>query len=257
MSKEKKPLMVMRVSEDLLGENASINLLGEKLNTLLEEGESVVLVHGGEQLAEQWLQRRLAEPTPQAKLPFHGSELAVMMINGTNLRFVSRLVSYDVPAVGLSGADNGWISGDFLNIARLGRVGGPPKLSLSLVESLLSEGYIPVVGAVGIGPDGHPLIFRADMLAQVLAVSLQADSLSFVTASDLFLEEKPWDLPMTIDYVGVNELIARRSLHSDVIPKLHASLAAMQGGVKRVTLGDMQAIAHGDMIEILPSLHTS
>ena len=64
---------------------------------------------------------------------------------------------------------------------RLGFVGEVTEVNPGLVESLQSQGYVPVVAPLARGEDGHPYNLNADTAAGALAAALGAAKLVYLT----------------------------------------------------------------------------
>lgn len=65
----------------------------------------------------------------------------------------------------------------------LGRVGRIREVDTSLINTILDDGYIPVVATVGCGPDGFYNI-NADVAADKIAEAMGADKLIYLTDVD-------------------------------------------------------------------------
>ena len=98
-----------------------------------------------------------------------------------NKRLVAMFVNAGINAIGICGADLGVMRSESINADRLGRVGGPPKVDVPALETLMQCSDIAVVSPVCLGLDGRLLNVNADMVAQSVAVALSADQLDFVT----------------------------------------------------------------------------
>ena len=158
-------------------------------------------------------------------------------------------------AVGISGEDASLftaerrpalIDGDLVDI---GLVGDVVDVRPGFVESLLDQGFIPVVSSVGVGVDGQVYNVNADTAAAALAVSLGAHKLVVLTdVAGLF---RDWpasdDVIDTIDADQLEALLP--SLESGMVPKMEACLRAVRGGVERAHVIDGR-VSHAVMLEV-------
>ncbi|HVE79003.1 MAG TPA: acetylglutamate kinase [Gemmatimonadaceae bacterium] len=212
---------------------------------------SLCVVHGGGGELSA-LQRRLGgEPrfvggrrvTSAADI-----ELARMALSGAaNKRLVARLVALGVPATGLSGEDAGLLTAEPFDSGALGLVGGAPRADATLLRHLLAGGYLPVVSPLGrprAASDAsdpgraadEALNVNGDDAAAAIAVALGAAEL-------LLLSDVPGVLDgrrpvATLDPDRAAALVAGGTAVGGMAAKLEAALAALEGGVPRVRIGD-------------------
>ena len=106
-----------------------------------------------------------------------------VLAGAVNTRFVAALTTAGVAAVGLTGADAACGLSDAGAAASHGRwprrrsrrVGIPaPDADTRLLETLLGDGFVPVVACIGLGRDGRLLNVNADTFAGHLAARLGA-----------------------------------------------------------------------------------
>ena len=214
----------------------------------------MVLVHGGG--------REIGELHELLGVPFRtvggvrvtstsSMALVTMVLCGAvNKRLVAHLVSSGVDALGISGADLGLIRSAFLNPDRLGRVGGAPVVSAVTLKSLLAPGRVLVLAPVCLGPDGDLVNVNADSVAQAVAVAVGAEVLEFVTDVDA-VRTRDGDADR-LSPAEVQALIEDEVALGGMIPKLHAALAALDGGIPRVRLGSLGSLARGAATEVRP-----
>jgi acetylglutamate kinase len=172
-------------------------------------------------------------------------ELVRMALSGTaNKRLVSALVREGVRAVGVSGEDASLIAATPVDAGRLGHVGTPQKINASLLLHLIDGGFLPVVSPVSrnIAHElGQALNVNADDAASAIAIAIEAEELLIVTdVPGVLVDESP------VAALSIAE--ARGLLHDGrasggMRAKLAAAIAAVEGGVKRVRIGDLRTIA--------------
>jgi acetylglutamate kinase len=171
-------------------------------------------------------------------------ELVRMALSGTaNKRLVAALVHEGVRAIGLSGEDASLIAATPVDSVRMGHVGVPQRINSSLLEHLLDGGYLPVISPVSrnVGHDlGPALNVNADDAAAAVAVALQAAELLIVTdVPGVLVDGKPVD---TLTIAEARGLVHDGQASGGMSAKLRASIAAVEGGVKRVRISDLRGI---------------
>jgi acetylglutamate kinase len=169
------------------------------------------------------------------------SELRVveMLTGSINTELVTILNRGGAHAVGLSGKDAALlrakkrVRGDGRD---LGHVGELVEVNKGFLESLIGQGYIPVISPVGLGADGESYDLPADDVAAGIARALGADKLMYLA-----------DVPgIVLDGELVTELAPaglRGKLDAGVVTggmaiKAAAALAALAGGVRAVHVID-------------------
>jgi acetylglutamate kinase len=205
----------------------------------------IVVVHGGGDEVSS-LQRRLGlTPT------FSGGrrvttrddlELVQMVLSGSaNKRLVAALVSENVRAVGISGEDDGLLRARATSRETLGEVGAPTRIDGRLLELLLGNGVVPVISPLARDEaTGLPLNVNGDDAAAAIAVAIGADELVLVAdvpgviADGLVLSD--------LDVEQAVTLIDNGTARDGMAAKLHAARRAVELGVARVRIGNIEAI---------------
>ncbi len=247
-------LCIVKVGGARLSDPEYLTALTVHVRAQQARGATVVLVHGGG--------REIGELHELLGVPFRkvgglrvtspsSMALVTMVLCGAiNKRLVAHLVSSGVAALGVSGADLGLIRSGFLNRDRLGRVGGVPDVSAGALKSLFAPGRVVVIAPVCLGPDGDLLNVNADSVAQAVAVAVGAELIEFVTDVDAVrTREGNAD---RLSPAEVQALVEDQVALGGMIPKLHAALAALDGGVPRVRLGSLGSLADGTATEVRP-----
>lgn len=214
--------------------------------------DRVVLVHGGgkeigslhERLGLPFRKERGLRVTPDETMDL----VAMVLCGQVNKRLVAHFQSANLDALGVCGADLGILRAEYLNRRQLGRVGGPPRVDVDALRRLLTAARILVVSPVCLAPGGGLLNVNADVAAQVIAVALDARHLDFVT--DVRGVKNGEDSLPSLSRLQVERLIQQSIVAGGMIPKLHASLAALDGGVAVVRVGNLKSLAEGTATEV-------
>lgn len=221
--------------------------LGELASAIIAAQQEVVVVHGGGQAVDA-LQKRLGvEPMKIAGMRITDNEsleAVIMALCGlVNKRIVAQLVGHGVDAVGLSGVD-----GRLLRVRKLdaegvdlGWVGHITDVRIEVLNVLLSQGMVPVVAPVSIGPENHLFNVNADQAASAIASAMEADALDFVSnVEGVVIDDR---LVPGLDETLAARLIAEGKVNGGMVPKVNAALVALSGGVTEVRIVDLHGLA--------------
>lgn len=201
-------------------------------------GIRVALVHGGGMAISSLMDQLGLEVAFKdgLRVTDDAAMRAVQMalVGEVNQMLISRINSYGDYAVGITGADGRTFEAEPVS-PELGRVGRIARVNTRLVDSVLDEGYIPVVAGVG-WSEGGPYNINADLAASELAVALKADKLIYLSDVDgLYRDFSDRDsLLSSLTLDDARELIASGTLERGMIPKVRSSADALEGGVGSV-----------------------
>jgi acetylglutamate kinase len=174
--------------------------------------------------------------------------VALMVLAGlANKRMVAHVLNAGGAAIGLSGVD-----GRLLQVrpidAALGFVGKPCAVNAALLESFLAQNIVPVVNPMSIGEqaagDGEIYNVNADHAAGAIAAALDAELLTFVTNVPGVLDAEKKLLPR-LSAAETEALIASGVITAGMIPKVRTCLEALQAGVRRVRITNLEGLAAG------------
>jgi acetylglutamate kinase len=165
-------------------------------------------------------------------------------------------------AVGLSGKDGNLLVAD----KKMGRMRGPNgtdelvdiglvgevrQVNPGIVDTLIREGYIPVVAPVAVGEGGDSYNVNADSAAAALAVALNADKLIILTDVEGILADRndKASLISTVSRQEVPHLVEQGIVDGGMIPKVECCLSALRGGVGTTHILDGR-VPHSVLLEI-------
>ena len=203
-------------------------------------GVRVVLVHGGGKAINRML-KALDLPV-SFKDGLRVTDDATMdavqevLIGKVNQQLVWLLNEYGANAVGISGADGKTLGCQQLD-PDLGHVGEVIDVKTGLIESLLDEGYVPVVASVGCGPDGFYNV-NADVAASKVAQGLKADTLVYLTNEDGLYRNygDPDSLISRLTAAETRMILSSGILAEGMIPKVSSIAEALKAGVNDVRI---------------------
>jgi acetylglutamate kinase len=187
-------------------------------------------------------------------------EIVRMVLSGyVNKELTSSLVAEGVPAVGISGEDGGMIAATLLD-ERLGRVGKPAIVKPDVIETLLDNGFLPVISPLAMedGNPGEVLNVNGDDAAAAIAIALGASELLLVADVDGVLDDQQ-GVVSVLDQSDAAELVQNGIVNKGMKAKLEAGFAALSGGVGRVRISNLDGIANkssGTLLTYAQSLTT-
>ncbi|MCR8908503.1 acetylglutamate kinase [Thermophilibacter sp. ET337] len=203
-------------------------------------GIRIVLVHGGGKAISAHV-KALGLPV-QFKDGLRVTDDATMeavrevLVGKVNQDLVWALNEYGHNAVGISGADGKTLKAEVID-PELGRVGRIREVDTSLIETILEDGYIPVVATVGCAPDGFYNI-NADVAAGKIAEAMGADKLIYLTDVDGLLADVSDEdsLIQSLSRSETHELLASGRLDGGMLPKIRSISEALDAGVSEVVI---------------------
>ena len=242
------PVVVKLGGEVVAGPHLSA--IAADVAELAREGRRLVLVHGGGPQATE-LQKRLGQTphvvagrriTDEATL-----EVMKMVVAGkVNVDLCAALIAKGARPVGLNGASSCAIeavkrpprvvAGGGDAPIDFGHVGDVTAVNRALIAHLLDGGYTPVLACLGAGRDGAIYNINADIVANQLAIALDAAALFLVTDVVGVLRDVK-DAASRIPRLTIAEgkqAIADGVVTKGMIPKLEESFAAIAQGVRAV-----------------------
>jgi acetylglutamate kinase len=209
---------------------------------------NLVLVHGGGREIDAALNRAgLAKRQVDGLRITDEPTLAIVvavLAGAVNPRFVARLNTAGVRAVGLTGADARCALSSLApphrtrdgRIVDLGRVGVPdPEADVTLLRTLVAAGFVPVLACIGVDREGGLLNVNADTLAGHVAARLAARRLvvAGTTPGVLGRDGRTVDV---LDSTAIEALVDEGTATAGMIAKLRACELALAGGVDDVVI---------------------
>lgn len=218
-------------------------------------GMHPIVVHGGGPEINQMLERLQIEThfvnglrvTDQPTM-----EVVEMVLAGkVNKDIVAGINACGGKAVGISGRDGELIMAKPANGGGMGLTGVVESVNPEIIETLIDNGYIPVVAPIGADEKQQSFNINADLVAAALAVALQAAKLVLLTDVPGLLGA-PHDSGSLISVLKVNDFAARvadGTISGGMIPKLECCVEAVTGGVGRTHIIDGRE-PHSILLEI-------
>ena len=208
--------LVVKVGGAVAGESAS-RILG-----LAEEGHEVVVVHGaGPQITDEMRRRGIpvAFVDGRRRTSRAGLEVVRESLETVNAELCAAIGELAVPVLG-------YREGLFaVPVPPLGQVGDPLPCRPAKVLTALSDGKIPVVAPLAVGP----LNVNADDASAALALGLGARSLVFLTdVPGLYVDD---EVVETIGVQDAQRMLDAGAFDGGIVPKLRAAALAAASGI--------------------------
>jgi acetylglutamate kinase len=227
-------------------------------------GIKVVVVHGGGPQINRMLDRVGIRSSFNAGLRVTDDEtmdvVEMVLGGGVNQEIVGMICNHGGRAVGLSGKDDRFMRARKLDkveakdqtgapiLVDLGRVGEVNHVDVSIVEQLMSSGFIPVIAPIAVDDEGHSLNVNADTAAGAIAGALRATKLMLMTDVE-GVKTKSGELLTSFTAPEAEEMIGNGTITGGMIPKVRCALDAVGAGVDQVHIVDGRR-AHALLLEI-------
>ena len=202
-------------------------------------GVHPVLVHGGGPSINAWLEKLHVPTRFENGLRVTDAEtlevVQMVLLGQVNAGLVAMASQLGGKAVGVSGTDGNMISARIAS-ERLGFVGEIERVDPGLVQTLIEQGYIPIVAPLGQGPGGICLNINADLVAAHLAGALKAEKLIFLS-NVRGICQTDGSLISELDETEAKRLVKDGVISGGMIPKVSACLDILSA-VPRVHIVD-------------------
>jgi acetylglutamate kinase len=227
-------------------------------------GMNPVVVHGGGPQIGELLARigKESEFIEGMRVTDRETMDVVEMVLGglVNKGIVNLVNQHGGRAVGLTGKDGNLIRARKLTFTRdnpemaapeiidIGHVGEVAGIDTSVVDMLIGGDFIPVIAPIGVGEDGQSYNINADLVAGKLAEVMGAEKLIVLTNTPGLLDAAGRTLT-GLRATDVEVLIGKGVIHGGMLPKIHAALSAVRGGVRAAHIIDGR-VEHAVLLEV-------
>ena len=227
----------------------TLDALTVSLRAMLAAGIRPVLVHGGGPQLDKEIQALGEAVVKHHGLRYTSEQAAAVVervLDGIGAEVTAALRHAGLPAVHLGAAARlvraeTKALPDGFDLGRVGSFRGidATALAQATVAAGAPTACIPVITPVGYDADG-PLNVNADEAAAGIAAAIKADRLFLATDVPAVLDADGKPLG-TIDEAQAAALIMDGAAEGGMIPKLMASLSALEGGVRDVMVTEPTA----------------
>jgi acetylglutamate kinase len=227
-------------------------------------GIRTVIVHGGGPKISATMEKMGKKPefvNGQRVTDQETMDIVEMVLGGLiSKEIVSLINRHGGKAIGLSGKDGGLIKAQKKTIRKatpetgvdeiidLGLVGEVTSIEPDIIDDLEKAGFIPVISPIGVGPGGETLNINADFVAAAIASALKAEKLMLLTDVPGLLDKRG-GIMSTLNKDKIVRLIQDGTISGGMLPKVHACLNALLGGVGKTHIVDGR-VPHCLLLEI-------
>ena len=260
-------VVVVKVGDRVMGSVFSEAALNDFAQTA--HRTPTVLVHGGGDTVTS-IAEKLGVPQKFVTSPegfrsrYTDAEtiqvFTMVMAGKINKEIVRHLESRKIPAVGLSGLDGALIRAERKRklvirdergrkrVIDGGYTGRVTNVDSSLLRTLITSGYVPVIAPIALGSDSEPLNLDGDRTAAYVAGALQADLLILLTDVEGVLDSNK-KLISSLNAKETSSAIKKGIIVGGMIPKVECCLDAIKNGVGKAHIVDGR-IKHAILLEI-------
>ncbi|MEK7294005.1 MAG: acetylglutamate kinase [Nitrospirota bacterium] len=235
-------------------------------------GINPVIVHGGGPQIDEMLKRLGIEAKFKQGVRVTDEktmEIVEMVLAGKiNMEIVDLLNRHGGRAVGVSGKDGGFITAKPLTVTAwieslgmekdldsdgseddtFGYVGDIQSINPRLIEKLQQDNFIPVIAPIGTDREGNTYNINADLVAGAVAASLKAEKLLMLTDVKGIRNAQGRHIS-TLSRKDMQRLVKKGVIREGMLPKVHACLKALDGGVQKAHIIDGR-MPHAILLEV-------
>lgn len=219
-------------------------------------GVRPVVVHGGGPEINSWLQKLDIKPAFKDGLRVTDKDtmdvVEMVLAGRVNKDLVSLISNAGTSAVGLCGKDGNLIKARPVDNEGVGYVGEVTSVDTGLIETLVHDGYVPVISSVAADEVGQAYNINADTAAGEIAAALQAEKLILLTDTPGILYDfhDASSLIKKLDIQKARELIEEGIVSGGMIPKVNCCVRSLAQGVRAAHILDGR-LPHALLLEIL------
>jgi acetylglutamate kinase len=214
-----------------------------------------ILVHGGGPEINSWLDKLGIEAQFKNGLRVTDAPtmdvVEMVLVGRVNKEIVALINQAGGMAVGMCGKDGHLITARPQGDEGIGFVGEVSNVNIKILETLSSNGYIPVVSSVAADETGQAYNINADTVAGEIAAALGAEKLILLTDTRGILKDykDPSTLIPKVDIPEARDLINQGIVSGGMIPKVNCCVRSLAQGVKAAHIIDGR-IPHALLLEI-------
>jgi acetylglutamate kinase len=262
--------IVIKYGGNAMAEESLKHKFAQDIVLMKYVGINPVIVHGGGPQIDEMLNRLGIEAIFKQGVRVTDEktmEIVEMVLAGKiNMEIVDLLNRHGGRAVGVSGKDGGFITakpltvkawieslgmemeGDSLTDDTFGYVGDIQSINPRLIEKLQQDNFIPVIAPIGTDREGNTYNINADLVAGAVAASLKAEKLLMLTDVKGIRNAKGRHIS-TLSRKEMQRLIKKGVIREGMLPKVHACLDALDGGVQKAHIIDGR-MPHAILLEV-------
>ena len=234
-------IVVIKFGGNAMGDADAMAEFARDVVLMRQVGVNPVVVHGGGPMINEMLTKLgIRSEFVRGKWVTDKATVQVveMVLSGlVNKRIVQAIMDAGGRAVGISGKDDDLMVCE-ADDPELGFVGRPVEMNVQVLRDLYNAGIIPVVAPVATGmADNETFNVNGDTAAGAIAGALQADRLLLLTDVS-GVKNAAGEVMTAITPEEIRQMMADGVISGGMIPKTETALAALDEGVRAVTILD-------------------
>ena len=254
--------VVVKIGGSIMNDPNALTNLIQDICFMDAVGMHPILVHGGGKgITEAMEKAGLEAQFVQGRRYTDERTLAIaehVLVNQINQAIVEQINQLDHRGMGLHSLSSCVVfarklflsSDDGQRKIDIGYVGEVEWVNGELLRALLEGGHIPVIAPIARDRAGSKLNVNADSVAGQVAVAVEAEKLVVVSDTHgirIGGDENSWAEHLTKAQIG--HLVEDGTINSGMLPKVEASLSALEAGVAKTHIIDGR-IPHSLMLEV-------
>jgi acetylglutamate kinase len=259
-------IVVVKIGGSIIDQTETLDMLLADVCFMHAVGMRPILVHGGGNgVTEEMRKAGLEAQFVQGRRYTDERTLAIVehvLIRQVNARIVGKMTELEHRAMGLHSLASCAVFAKrfFLRDPKdserridLGSVGEVEWVNRDLLVALLEAGTIPVIAPVARDQLGGRLNVNADSVAGQVAIAVAAEKLVLVSDTHgIRTSQDEKSLASHLTKGQIEKLIREGVIVAGMLPKVEASIAALEAGVRKTHIIDGR-IQHSLMLEIYTS----
>lgn len=256
--------LVIKYGGNAMVDEALKNTFARDIVLLKLVGLNPIVVHGGgPQIGD--LLDRLNIPTRfvdgMRVTDQQTMDVVEMVLGGqVNQDIVSIINKNGGRAVGITGKDGDLIRARKLTFTRakgetaapeiidIGHVGEVVSVNAGILNTLISDNFIPIIAPIGVGEQGASYNINADLVAGKLAEELAAEKLILLTNTNGILDDNGKPIT-TLTAKAAESLMNNGGIKEGMLPKTRCALSALRNGVASVQIIN-GTVPHSLLLEV-------
>ena len=235
--------VVIKFGGHAMSDDAAMDAFARDIVLMKQVNIKPVVVHGGGPMINDMLARLdiKSEFVNGKRISDEKTvEIVEMVLAGKiNKHIVQAINRQGGKAVGLSGKDGNLMVCDRA-VPDMGFVGDPVEINTGVLNTLTSDGFVPVIAPIGMGRNGETYNVNGDTAAGAIAAALKADR--FLLLTDVAgVKNANGDVMTRLTPDDIGQLTKDGVISGGMIPKTETALMAIQGGVRAVVIMDGRA----------------
>ena len=253
ISKFQGKVFVIKLGGSILQNAKNIKSVIEDIVFLTKIGIKIVVIHGGGKDINEELKVHQIELKFVEGVRFTDDktmEIAEMVLSGKiNKNIVAEANNQGLCAIGISGKDANFITAN--KKVKLGNVGEIVCVDVKIINSLLENGFTPIISPVCCDKNSKALNVNADNVAVSVAKALKAEKLVFLTDIDGVFQDfnHKTSIISTILVKDIDKMIENKVITGGMIPKILSCCDAVKNGINAVHIINGTA-THSMLLEI-------